>query len=119
MIKSIFIFSTLLAFNATTITNENSDKIASEVCEQATINEFFEEPNDLNWSSIELLEIEEEVVLCFDTKNYLPKDFNPLEGLFDLDWNSIELVEIEEEVMIDFDTNKYLPKDFCAYSKMS
>ena len=57
-------------------------------------------------------ELEEEVTIDFDTKQYLPKDFNPLKGLYDLDWSTIELIELEEEVTIDFDTKQYLPEDF-------
>ena len=47
---------------------------------------------------IKLIEIEDEVELCFDTANYLPKDFNALKGMNDLDWASIELIEIEKEL---------------------
>ena len=61
---------------------------------------------------IYVYEIEEDVIINFDTKKYLPKGFNSLKGMYELDWNTIELVELEEEVAIDFDTNQYLPKDF-------
>ncbi|WP_242082318.1 hypothetical protein [Aestuariivivens sediminis] len=57
-------------------------------------------------------ELEEDVNIDFDTKQFLPKDFNPLKGLGNLDWNTIALYEIEEDVKIDFDTKQYLPKDF-------
>jgi len=61
---------------------------------------------------IYVYEIEEDVILDFDTKKYLPKGFNPLKGMHELDWKTIELVELEEEVVIEFDTKQYLPKDF-------
>ena len=60
---------------------------------------------DLDWDSIELVELEEEVTINFDTKQYLPKDFSSLKGLYDLDWSTIELIEVEEEV--DINLNNY------------
>ena len=56
--------------------------------------------------------IEEDVIIDFDTKKYLPKGFNSLKGMYDLNWETIELKELEEEVKIDFDTKQYLPKEF-------
>lgn len=67
---------------------------------------------------IYVYEIEEDVIIDFDTKKYLPKGFNSLKGLYELEWNTIELVELEEEVIIDFDTEKYLPKDFNSLKGM-
>ena len=65
-----------------------------------------------------ILELEEEVILDFETKNYLPEHFNPLKGKYDLDWNSIKLVEMDEEVSLDFDTKDYLPQGFNPYRVM-
>lgn len=65
--------------------------------------------------AIELIELEEEVSFNFDTKNYLPENFNPLKGKDDLDWSKIELVELEEEVSFNFNTKDYLPKHFNPY----
>ena len=62
---------------------------------------------DLDWDSIELVELQEEVTINFDTKQFLPKDFNSLKGMYDLDWSTIELIEIEEEVDIDFNAKSY------------
>jgi hypothetical protein len=56
--------------------------------------------HDLDWNSIDLIEIEEEVELCFDTANYLPEGFNALKGKADLGQHKIqlEIIEIEEEL---------------------
>jgi len=117
MIKLAFIFSTLFAVSSTTISNDNSDNLISE-CElsllQASLftNNSEVMPKELDWSTIELFEIEEEVNLGFNSKDYLPKGFNPLKGLHDLDWSTIELFEIEEEVDLCFNTKDYLPGHF-------
>ena len=60
----------------------------------------------MNWNTIEIYEIEEEVALNFDTAKYLPKGFNALKGKDDLDWSKIEIVEIDEEIDL-YDNNKY------------
>ena len=73
---------------------------------------------DLDWNKIKLVELEEEVNLDFETKNYLPEHFNPLKGKYDLDWNSITLVEMDEEVSLDFDAKDYLPEGFNPYRVM-
>jgi len=106
MIKSALIFSLLVTLNATTVSSKN---IENQVINYSTINNF---SGDLDWSKIELIEVEEEVELGFDTKDYLPKDFNPLKGKNDLNWNKIELITVDEEVELGFDTKNYLPKDF-------
>ena len=135
MIKSAIIFCTLSSLNATIITNENSDNVISECenlieCNKLTIEEnnlrtllfssdFNEESKILDWNAVELFEVEEEVDLGFDTKDYLPVNFNALKGgKHDLDWNSIELIELEEEVDLGFDTKNYLPFGFDAKSGM-
>ena len=121
MYKLAFLFSMLLTFNA----NANPDK-SSDVCSECKT-ENFEECNlrkilfssnenlhasNLDISTIEIIEIEEDVELNFDTKQYLPRGFNALKGKDDLDWNTIEIVEIEEDVELDFDTKQYLPRGF-------
>ena len=117
MIKLAFIFSTLFTLSATAIPNENSDDIISE-CELSLLeaalftNNSEAIPTKLNWSTIELFEVEEEAHLGFDTKDYLPANFNPFKGLHDLDWSTIELFEVEEEVNLGFDTKDYLPIGF-------
>jgi len=37
--------------------------------------------NDLDWSTIELIEIEEEIEINFDVKAYLPVGFDPYKGM--------------------------------------
>ena len=117
MIKLAFIFSTLFAVSSTTITNENSDNLISE-CELSLLeaslftNNSEVMPTELDWSTIELFEIEEEDNLGFNSKDYLPEEFNPLKGLHDLDWSTIKLSEIEEEADLGFDTKNYLPEHF-------
>jgi hypothetical protein len=65
-------------------------------------------------NDVEVIEIEEDVVINFDTKTYLPGDFNALKGMYNLDLSLIEVIELEEEVELGFDTSKYLPKNFNA-----
>ncbi len=68
----------------------------------------------LDIETLEIVEIDEEVEINFDTKKYLPEGFNALEGKDDIDWNSVELIELEEEVDLGFETKPYLPKNFNA-----
>ncbi|GAA4269381.1 hypothetical protein [Hyunsoonleella aestuarii] len=60
----------------------------------------------------DLVEVEEEVMIPFNTLSYLPKGFNPLKGKDDLDWSKIELIDVMEEVDLLIDTKAYLPKNF-------
>ncbi len=123
MYKLALFFSMLLTLNA----NANSDK-SSDICSECP-NENFEEctlskilftnndlneANNLDISTIEIVEIEEEVEINFDTKRYLPIGFNALKGKDDINWNTIEVVEIQEDVEINFDTKLYLPRGFDA-----
>ena len=85
MYSLTLLFSMLLTLNATA--NTNNENITT---------------NDLDITTIEVIEIEEEVVLDFDTKKYLPEGFNALKGKDDLDWSKIELVEIEEDLELNF-----------------
>ena len=128
MIKLAFIFSMLLALSSTALANENLDNNMSE-CEYLTLEEsalrtslftfnFNGEPTDVDWCAIALVEMEEEVELGFNTKDYLPKGFNPLKGLHDLDWSKIELIELDKEVEIGFNTKDYLPKGFNPFIGM-
>ncbi|MGY0393160.1 hypothetical protein ACW5R3_11465 [Bizionia sp. KMM 8389] len=61
---------------------------------------------------VHVFEVEEPTDLGFDTKAYLPEDFNPLKGKGDLDWSKIELIEIEEPVYFNFNVDDYLPQGF-------
>ena len=118
MIKSILMFSTIFLTSITNViaANNNTGKCEQSNDEECVLtHELFAHnnvSNEIDWNKLEILDLEEEVTLDFDTNEYLPANFNPLKGKFDLDWNKIELVELEEEVILDFDTKKYLPKDF-------
>ena len=119
MIKSILMFSTIFLINITNViaaNNNNTGKCERSNDEECVLmHELFAHNNvsdEIDWNKIEILDIEEEVILGFNTKDYLPENFNPLKGKFDLNWNKIELVELEEEVALDFDTKDYLPENF-------
>jgi len=74
---------------------------------------------DFDINSIEVIELEEEVELGFNPKDYLPEGFNALKGKYDLDWNTIELVELEDEVEFNFNPKNYLPESFNALKGMN
>jgi len=107
MIKSALIFSLSALLNTTTV----SSTTLSTYSEKYT-NEINELQDDLDWSKIELEEIEEDVEIGFDTKAYLPENFNPLKGKYDLHWDKIELIQLDEEVQLNFNTKTYLPENF-------
>jgi len=73
------------------------------------------EMGNLNASEIEVVEIEEDVNLGFDTFEYLPLDFDPYAGA-NLSDRDFEIFEEEEIVELGFDTAAYLPADFDAYA---
>ncbi|WP_303319102.1 hypothetical protein Q4Q34_03470 [Flavivirga abyssicola] len=102
MIRLAFIFSLLFTLNTTAITNGNTDGLKQPTCEE----------HYLDVSSIEVYEIDEEIEIGFDTKAYLPENFNPLKGLHDIDWSVVEIYKVEEEVELGFDTEGFLPRNF-------
>ena len=125
MIKSVLMFSLIFLINISNVISANSNN--NEKCEQSNeeecvlIHKLFAHndiSNELDWNKIKLVELEEEVILDFETNNYLPENFNPLKGKYDLDWNSITLVEMDEEVSLDFDAKDYLPEGFNPYRVM-
>jgi len=116
-----FILSVLFTLNTTAEINKNSNVLDDNLNSEqqmleaiifANVLDFSSE--NLNISDIEVIEIEEDVVIGFDTSNHLPENFNPLKGKHDLDWNTIELIEIEEDVELGFDTSNHLPENFNA-----
>ena len=116
MIRIALILSLLFAVNISASINKDFNDFA-DLTEPELRNLLFnnsEESHDtdLDLCDLDIIEIEEEVELGFDTKQYLPKDFNPLKGMHDLNWSKIQLVVMEEEVEIDFDTKQYLPEGF-------
>ncbi|MEM9363858.1 MAG: hypothetical protein AAGA43_14555 [Bacteroidota bacterium] len=70
---------------------------------------FFYDVNE-----IEYIE-DEEIELGFDTKDYLPDDFDPYTSYFDL--NSVKFVEQEDEASLGFDAAKFLPTGFDPYTE--
>jgi len=121
MYRLILLFSMLLTFNASANTQKASDvylESKTENLEECTLSKILFNNNqnldasNLEVNEIDVVNIEEEVEINFNTKNYLPKGFNALKGKDNLDFNTIEIIEIEEEVELNFDTKQYLPKDF-------
>ena len=109
MYRLTFLFSMLIALNANAKISNNSDDLNSEKSRLEKI--LFTNIENLSStaadiSAIELIEMEEEVELGFDTAKYLPENFNALKGKHDLNWNTIELIEMEEEVELGYILNK-------------
>ncbi len=67
---------------------------------------------DIN--KIEYIE-EEDLELGFDTKDYLPENFDPYTAYFDL--SAIEYVKLQEDTGLGFDTARYLPNGFDPYTE--
>ncbi|TFG78059.1 MAG: hypothetical protein E4H26_02790 [Flavobacteriales bacterium] len=98
--------------------NRESEKVSADL-QQSFRNSLPAEtnPTTLNIDEIAYVELEEEIVLGFDTADYLPLGFNAYEGMvFDL--NDIDYVELEEEIDLGFNTADYLPEGFNAYEGM-
>ncbi|MDU8885611.1 hypothetical protein RXV94_05530 [Yeosuana sp. MJ-SS3] len=121
MYKPALLLSMFLVLNLNALTNntDNYNSCNLDRFEECTLSKvlFLDYDKSRNYkeidiNTIDLVEIDEEVNLNFDTTKYLPEGFNALKGKDDLDWSKIELIEIEEEVNLDFDTSKYLPKEF-------
>ena len=111
----------LFAINTTAKTNNNLNEFNSEKSELekilfVNIEDSSFEYVDIN--SIEVIELEEEVELEFNPKDYLPENFNALKVKHDLDWSTIELIELEEEVGFNFNPKDYLPEGFNALKGM-
>ena len=124
--QSILILVALVALNVNASTNTETDPYSDYITleiEKLELEEllFAQETKSeiINPTSINIIEIEEEVDLGFNPKNYLPESFNVLAGMDVIDWDAFELVEIEEEVDLGFDTKHYLPKGFNPYKGMT
>ena len=115
-----FLLSVLFTLNITAKTDTDSLTNEMHKLEKllfTSVEDFSNEILDIN--EIEVIELEEEVEIGFDTTTHLPENFNALKGMHDLDWSTIELIEIEEEIEIDFDTKAYLPYGFDPYKGMN
>lgn len=51
---------------------------------------------------LDLYEVEEEIELDFDTRKFIPSNFDPYKGMNKLNWDSIPLYEVEEEIELDY-----------------
>ena len=92
MYRLTILFSMLIALNASANINNNSDNLNSEKSRLEKIlfgNIEYLNSTVASINSIELIELEEEVELGFDTANYLPENFNALKGKHGLVWNTI------------------------------
>ena len=124
MLRQLFVFIfALLALNATAniipIEFLLDDYITQEIEKTELEQELFGTPTNgediISVTSIDVLELEEELDLGFDTAAYLPNDFYAKAGMNDIDWSTIELYELEEELDLGFDTKDYLPDNFNQY----
>ena len=116
LLVTFFTFS--ISTNATTNKEPDNDYLSLEIekieLEEALFSSL-EFPEIVSVDSIELYEVEEEVVLPSNTEKYLPNNFVANKGIYDLDWNTIELVEVEEEIDLGLNPKDYLPKNFNPY----
>lgn len=121
----VFFVSVLFTLNMSANNHGDSDEINGLDIEKQKLEEvlFTQLENvylvNIEINEIEVIEIEEELDLRFDTSKFLPVNFNALKGKNDLDWNTIELIEIEEELEINFETKLYLPEGFNPYKGMN
>jgi hypothetical protein len=106
--------------NQSAYNNSNSEFIALEINQFEIEQDVFSNVVDLtlNVDDIEVIELEEDVDINFDTTQYLPENFNALAGKNDIDWSNVELIDLEEEVTLGFNTKDYLPENFNPYHGM-
>jgi len=122
MYKLALIFSVFIALHATAKSNYNNNNLncVSAVNEKVAVENllFADKKNSfqtiVDITDVNVIEIDEDVDLGYDTSEFLPENFNPLKGKHDLDWTNINLVELEEEVDLGFDSKRYLPRNFNA-----
>jgi len=81
--------------------------------EQFVFEDFYNIVEEVNVDDINVVELEEEVEINFDTNNYLPERFNAHKGMHDIDWNTIKLVELEEDVDLGLNIQNRLPELEC------
>ena len=122
LILGIISTTLLLAFNGTSLYSNDIDSNDKNKRFTNTFNTYSNNPSlisntDFCWpDNVVYIEENEEVVLGFDTSEYLPDGFNAYEGMtFDI--NEIDYAEIEDEIDLGFDTKDYLPIGFNPYAK--
>jgi hypothetical protein len=114
------IMTLILAFIGTN--HYNNDKEVKSNSYVGTYGNYENDPNlilDADFCLFEdvtYIEDEDEIILDFDTADYLPIGFNAYEGM-DFDLNEIEYVEIEPEIELGFETKDYLPIGFNPYDE--
>lgn len=149
LVSGIFIslLTSTSMYNEVSLLDENyqDNQTLSAYDNTITFEEVFGtlEPNTIiEIEDIDVLELEEEVELSFNTKDYLPKDFNPYKGMRNdneldaemdlvfedvfetlesgtiINIESLKGYELEEEVELNFNTKDYLPQDFNPYKRM-
>lgn len=124
MYKITFLFSALImltinakAVNSNDVSVLNSEFIALETNLFDLELDVFVDLNEdiVAIEDIEVVALEEDIEIDFDTTQYLPKNFNILLGKNDIDWSNVELVELEEDIELGFNTKDYLPENFNPY----
>ena len=79
---------------------------------------FFEasylETENLDIAAIPYAELEEDIILGFDTTKYLPENFDPTVSYIDL--SSVQYLKMADYEDIGFDTAAYLPASFDPYA---
>ena len=111
MYRLTFLFSMLIALNASAKINNNTDDLNSEKSRLEKI--LFNNTENLSSATVDinaivLIELEEEVDLGYNTANYLPENFNALKGKYDLDWNTIELEkDLPNELILELIDHSY------------
>ncbi len=71
--------------------------------------------NPMDDTTFEIEKEEQDAPFDFDTKKYLPENFNPYEEVSILE--DYAMLNAEEDEKLDFDTKQYLPTGFDAYSE--
>ncbi|NNE03928.1 MAG: hypothetical protein HKN52_12290, partial [Eudoraea sp.] len=74
-----------------------------------------EAPDNLNLEEIAYLEADEVIELGFDTKEYLPENFDP--ATFYVDLEAVAFIEDHKDADLGFNTKDYLPSNFDAYAQ--
>ena len=128
MKRLVIIISMFLALNINakqqfsegeySILNSEFIELENEIFDlEQIVFEDFTTTQSLKIEDIEVVEIEEDVEIDFDTKKYLPERFNAYKGMYDIDWSTVKLVEIEEEV--DLSKDESLPEINIKYRSIA
>lgn len=74
-----------------------------------------EAPENLELDQIAYLEADDTIELGFDTKEFLPENFDPAAFYFDLE--TVAYIEEFEDAELGLNTKNYLPENFNAYAQ--